>query len=200
VISGSARGRRLREPSGLAIRPTGDRVKEAIFNIIQFDIEGRHVLDLFSGTGQLGIEALSRGAGSAVFVDISDAAARLTRENLESAGFLASASVVRRDSLAYLDGCGQFGIIFLDPPYDTPLLAGALEKIIRFDKLIANGIIICELRSETPAPDAREPYYKWTERRYGGTKLALYRRSDGAREISGDTAPQAPRGTTKGTR
>ncbi|MDR2356504.1 MAG: 16S rRNA (guanine(966)-N(2))-methyltransferase RsmD [Oscillospiraceae bacterium] len=182
VISGLARGRRLREPSGLAIRPTGDRVKEAIFNIIQFEIEGRRVLDLFSGTGQLGIEALSRGADSAVFADISGAAARLTRENIAAAGFSDSASVVRSDSLAYLENCERFGIIFLDPPYDTPLLGAALEKIIKFDKLSENGIIICESRSGTPMPDARAPYYKWTERRYGGSKLTLYRRSVGASE------------------
>ena len=82
VITGTARGRRLREPEGMATRPTTDNVKESMFNLIQFDIEGRRVLDLFAGTGQLGIEALSRGARSAVFVDESRAAVQLVRANL----------------------------------------------------------------------------------------------------------------------
>ncbi len=88
VISGSARGRKLKEPEGHSIRPTTDMVKEAVFNIIQFDIEGRRVLDLFAGTGQLGIEALSRGAAAAVFIDESNDAARLIRANIKNHGFL----------------------------------------------------------------------------------------------------------------
>jgi 16S rRNA (guanine(966)-N(2))-methyltransferase RsmD len=148
-----------------------------MFNIIQFDVAGRRALDLFSGTGQLGIEALSRGADGAVFVDSSDAAARLTRANVAAAGFADSATVLKRDSIAYLDGCGQFGVVFLDPPYDTPLLRDALEKIIKFDKLLANGIIICESRAGTMMPDARAPYYKGSEYRYGGTALTLYGRT-----------------------
>ena len=83
VITGSARGRKLSEPNGMDIRPTSDQVKEAIFNIVQFDIEGRRVLDLFAGTGQLGIEALSRGAASCTFVDESRTAIALVRENLK---------------------------------------------------------------------------------------------------------------------
>ena len=83
VITGTARGRRLKEPQGMDIRPTTDKVKESMFSILQFDIEGRRVLDLFGGTGQLGIEALSRGASEVVFVDKSAAALKLIRENLE---------------------------------------------------------------------------------------------------------------------
>ena len=86
VITGSARGRKLLEPEGMAVRPTTDMVKEAMFNIIQFDIEGRRVLDLFAGTGQLGIEALSRGAAEAVFVDESAKSLKLVRTNLERCG------------------------------------------------------------------------------------------------------------------
>ena len=86
VITGSARGRRLKELSGMETRPTTDRVKESIFNIIQFDLEGRKVLDLFAGTGQLGIEALSRGAGSAVLVDVRKDAVALIKENLKLTG------------------------------------------------------------------------------------------------------------------
>ena len=87
VISGSARGRKFKEPVGNSVKPTSGKVKEAIFNIVQFDIEGRRVLDLFAGCGQIGIEALSRGAESAVFVDSSQDAVKLIRENLKLCGF-----------------------------------------------------------------------------------------------------------------
>lgn len=100
VITGKARGRKLLEPNGMDIRPTTDMVKEAVFNIIQFDIEGRRVLDLFAGTGQLGIEALSRGAGSAVFVDSSKDSLKIVRENLKRCNM--DAEVVQSDSLNYL--------------------------------------------------------------------------------------------------
>ena len=114
VITGTARGRRLHEPEGMATRPTTDNVKESMFNLIQFDIEGRRVLDLFAGTGQLGIEALSRGARSAVFVDESRAAVQLVRANLALCRL--QGDVVQGESLGYLRTCGKFDLIFLDPP------------------------------------------------------------------------------------
>ena len=120
VITGTARGRKLREPSGMDIRPTTDVVKEAVFNIIQFDIEGRRVLDLFAGTGQLGIEALSRGAADCVFVDESREAVSIVKENLAKCRF--TAKVVQTDSIGYLRGAGKFDMIFLDPPYDSDML------------------------------------------------------------------------------
>ena len=144
VITGTARGRRLREPEGMATRPTTDNVKESMFNLIQFDIEGRRVLDLFAGTGQLGIEALSRGARSAVFVDESRAAVQLVR------------------------------LMFLDPPYDTGLLDKALENVVQFDILAEGGIIVCESRREKVLPQLRAPYHLLTERNYGKIKLTLY--------------------------
>src|SRR5699024_7370453 len=105
-------------------------------NIIQFDIEGRRVLDLFAGTGQLGIEALSRGAACAVFVDIRREAANLAGENLKLTGLADRGRVVCADSLAFLDACREkFDIIFLDPPYETDLLDRALAKITQFDIL-----------------------------------------------------------------
>lgn len=107
VITGEARGRRLKELSGMDTRPTTDKVKESMFNIVQFDIEGRKVLDLFAGTGQLGIEALSRGAESAVFVDVRKDAAALIRENLAHCGFAGRARVVQGDYLAFLTGCRE---------------------------------------------------------------------------------------------
>lgn len=127
VITGTARGRRLKEPQGMDIRPTTDKVKESMFSILQFDIEGRRVLDLFGGTGQLGIEALSRGASEVVFVDKSAAALKLIRENLELCGLSDRARVRNGDSLAYLRSGEKFDLVFLDPPYDTGLLEQALQ-------------------------------------------------------------------------
>ena len=108
VITGTARGRKLRTPDNYDIRPTTDKVKEAMFNIVQFRVEGARVLDLFAGTGQLGIEALSRGARECVFVDRAPEAIRIVGENLRTAGFEKSASVVRTDSIAYLERARGF--------------------------------------------------------------------------------------------
>ena len=161
VITGTARGRRLLEPEGMAIRPTTDMVKEALFNIIQFDIEGRRVLDLFAGTGQLGIEALSRGAAEAVFCDESRSAVKLVRANLERCA---------------LKGAGKFDLVFLDPPYDTNLLEKALELIQNVDILNDGGIIVCESRREKALPEAVAPYRKDLSRRYGKVCLTVYRK------------------------
>ena len=171
VITGKARGRKLRQPENMDIRPTTDVVKEALFNIIQFDIEGRRVLDLFAGTGQLGIEALSRGAASAVFVDESNAAGKIIRENLEHCGL--EGQVVRSDALSFLERGGRFDLIFIDPPYDTELLGKALEKIIKFDILSYGGIIICETRKETEILSIPEPYFMGKEYKYGKIKLVV---------------------------
>ena len=128
VITGSARGRRLQTLEGQEVRPTPERIKEAVFSIIQFQIEGRRFLDLFAGSGQMGIEALSRGAREAVFVDSRKDSVQIIRENLEKPDW-ASSRVVNMDSLAFLSQPnGKFDLAFLDPPYRTGLLAEALEK------------------------------------------------------------------------
>jgi 16S rRNA (guanine(966)-N(2))-methyltransferase RsmD len=171
VISGTARGRKLKEPAGDSIRPTGDMVKESVFNIIQFDIEGRSVLDLFAGTGQLGIEALSRGAKSAVFIDLKPDAVKLIRENLKICGFSESVSVYLRDALRYLESNEKYDLIFLDPPYDTPLIDKAISKIIEFDKLNLNGIIICETKADAVILNEFSSYFSYKEYRYGTVKI-----------------------------
>ena len=176
VISGTARGRKLKEPAGSDIRPTGDKVKESMFNIIQFDIEGRRVLDLFAGTGQLGIEALSRGARSVVFVDSKPEAVRLIRVNLELCGFTDSATVYARDALKYPGGDETFDLIFIDPPYDSPLAGKALLRIIEFDKLNTNGIIVCESKADYVLPDVPPPYFFHKEYLYGSVKITRYSR------------------------
>ena len=130
VITGTARGMRLKELPGLETRPTTDKVKESLFNIIQFEIEGRSVLDLFGGTGQLGIEALSRGAERCTFVDARREAAALIRENLKATGLEKAGRVVQGDAISFLSGCRErFGVIFLDPPYQTQLLEQTLELL-----------------------------------------------------------------------
>ena len=174
VITGKARGRRLREPKGMDIRPTTDMVKEAVFNILQFELEGARVLDLFAGTGQLGIEALSRGAAEAVFVDGSSAAVKIVRENLKLCGF--EARVLQGDAIDYLPSLGRFDVVFLDPPYDSGLLEKALEVIENVDLLSNGGIIVCESRSEAAPCANREGYQTELERRYGKVKITTIRR------------------------
>ena len=176
VISGSARGRKLKEPSGFSIRPTGDKVKESIFNIIQFDIEGRRVLDLFAGTGQLGIEALSRGAEKTVFVDLSADAIKLIKSNLNLCGFSDRAEVYAKDALQFIAGSEKFDLIFIDPPYDAKIFEKIMMKIIEFDKLSDNGIIILEMNASVQAPAAHAPYVLAKEYRYGGSKIIRYGR------------------------
>ena len=169
VITGTARGRRLKEPSNMDIRPTTDQVKEALFNIIQFDVEGRKVLDLFAGTGQLGIEALSRGAKSVTFVDESNDAIKIVRENLEHCKL--TGDVVRGDSIGYLSRCGKFDLILLDPPYATDLMEKALQSIVKFDILSEGGIIICETSAEKTIEALEPPYFVGKDYKYGKVRL-----------------------------
>lgn len=177
VISGEARGRRLKELSGMETRPTTDKVKESIFNIVQFDIEGRRVLDLFGGTGQLGIEALSRGAAECTFVDLRREAAALIRENLKATRLEERGRVIQGDSMAFLLSCRQkYDLIFLDPPYASGLLEKALEQIAAIDILSEHGIMVCESAAEQTLPALAEPYQKGREYRYGKIKITLYRR------------------------
>ncbi|MBQ9661746.1 MAG: 16S rRNA (guanine(966)-N(2))-methyltransferase RsmD [Oscillospiraceae bacterium] len=172
VITGIAGGRKLKSPDGEAVRPTADHVKQAMFNILQFDLEGRRVLDLFGGSGQLGIEALSRGARETVFVDSSRTSAALIRENLKRCGL--NGRVLQTDALSFLARGEKFDVIFIDPPYDSGLYAAVLERINAVDNLTEGGIIVCEARAGTELPEMTGPYRKLRERRYGSVKICLY--------------------------
>ena len=176
VISGKYRGRRLTEPANMDVRPTTDMVKESLFNIVQFDIEGRRVLDLFAGTGQLGIEALSRGAAECVFVDSSRESVRLVRENLSRVG--AEAPVVQCDSLGYLRSCGKFDLVFIDPPYGTGLDAAAMNAVKEFDILTIGGIMVCESRPESVLPEFDASFGTTRTYRYGKIKLTVITRGN----------------------
>ena len=175
VITGTARGRKLQEPKDMTVRPTTDMVKEAIFSIVQFDVPGRRVLDLFAGTGQLGIEALSRGARECVFVDNSPASLALVRKNLEICKM--QASVIRSDALSYLEGCGKFDLVFVDPPYHDGLYDKILQSLFRFDILNDGGIILVESMRGEAMPAAMPPYEQGKTYNYGKISLTTYRRT-----------------------
>ena len=177
VITGKARGVQLKTPEGMQTRPTADRVKEALFSIINFDIPGAAVLDLFGGTGQLGIEALSRGAKSAVFVDAREDACRLIRENLKRTKLEANTRVVRSDYLDYLSRCReQFDIILLDPPYAEVFLENALKRITEIDILRSGGIMVAERPLGKELPWEFEGYERSRDYKYGKVLLTIYRK------------------------
>ncbi len=178
VITGKARGVTLKTPEGMVTRPTTDRVKEALFSIIQFELPGARVLDLFGGTGQLGIEALSRGAKKATFVDAQESACRLIRENLKRTKLEGDGVVVRSDYLQYLERCrDRFDIILLDPPYAEVFLETALKKITEIDILESNGIIVTERPLGKELPWEFEGYSRSRDYKYGNTLLTLYRKA-----------------------
>ena len=178
VITGKARGVQLKTPQGMQTRPTADRVKEALFSIIQFDLPGARVLDLFAGTGQLGIEALSRDAKEAVFVDEREDACALVRENLKRTRLEGQGRVLRSDYQAYLSRCRErFDIIFLDPPYAEVFLENALKRITEIDILQSNGIIVTERPLGKPCPGEYPGYTRSKDYKYGKTLLPIYRKA-----------------------
>jgi 16S rRNA (guanine966-N2)-methyltransferase len=170
VVAGEFRGRRLQAPRGRATRPTADRVREALFSILG-DVRDARVLDLFAGSGALGIEALSRGAASAVFVESDGAAVAAIRRNLEAIG-ARETRVIRRDVLKFLASSAEsFDLVFVDPPYDSaPRLAGPLSAALPA-VLSEDALIVTESSKRTPLelslPLARE-------RTYGDTRIAIH--------------------------
>ena len=177
VITGKARGIQLKTPEGMQTRPTADRVKEALFSIIHFDVPGARVLDLFGGTGQLGIEALSRGAESAVFVDAREESCRLIRENLKRTKLEKDAKVIRSDYMDYLSRCReQYDIIFLDPPYAEVFLENSIKRITEIDILQSDGIIVAERPLGKELPWEFEGFTRSKDYKYGKVLLTIYRK------------------------
>ncbi len=179
IITGSKRGKKLTALEGMEVRPTTDRVKEALFDILQFSIEGRRFLDLFAGSGQIGLEALSRGAAQAVFVDVSRDSIRVVRKNVADTGFDSQARIVQADFSAFLKGTREcFDVAFLDPPYRTGLLQRALP--LTMERMAPGGIVVCEHPAEEELPEQAEGFSKRKTYRYGKIMLTTYRGEGGA--------------------
>lgn len=176
VITGEARGRRLVTLEGDDVRPTTDKVKEGIFNIIQFDIPEANVLDLFAGSGQLGIEAISRGARHCCFVDSSKRSLDTVKENLKICGFEKRASTFSGDGVSYAELTHDvFDIVFLDPPYRKQIIDKVLPIVA--GKVSDGGIIVCETSLEETLPETAGDFSVAREYKYGKIKITTYRKN-----------------------
>lgn len=177
IVAGSRKGARIFAPRGLDTRPTGDRVREAVFNLVG-PVDGAAVLDLYAGSGALGLEALSRGAESAVFVESDRGACRTIKRNLDKLG-LDGAEIACRDALSFLVSEGRrFDLILVDPPYDV-VESVAVRLALYLPALLAeNGLVVLESssREEPRLP----PLELRTSRRYGSVRVSLFESADGA--------------------
>ena len=177
IITGKARGKRLVTLEGRDVRPTTERVKESLFNIIQFDIEGRRFLDLFAGSGQIGLEAVSRGAKQAVLVDCAKESLAVIRQNVEHSGLGESVQVVQGTFDSYLlRKDGFFDLAFLDPPYETGLLQQALPLVA--ERMRKGGTVICEHPAEESLPEQAGDFVQARSYKYGKIMLTLYRHKE----------------------
>lgn len=177
VITGSARGRRLLTLEGMNVRPTVSKVKEGIFSAIQFDIEGRKILDLFAGSGQLGIEALSRGAQLCVFVDNSRNSLDIVKKNLNACELEKNARVVLSDYSSFLAGKTElFDIAFIDPPYRK----GIIDEVMKLlpERMSEAGVIMCEHPVDEELKEQYGDFVCKKVYKYGKVNVSLYRRND----------------------
>ena len=175
VITGTARGKRLLSLEGNDVRPTTDRVKEAMFSSIQFELEGAYVADLYCGTGQLGIEALSRGARFCTFVDQSRDSQNVTKENLELAGVSSHSKVAPQECLSFIKSTeATFDIVILDPPYNNPHTPEMIQLISK--KMNDTGVILCETGKTEDLPTEANGFVLHKQSRYGQIKLSIYRK------------------------
>ena len=182
VIAGDKKGRRLATPEGLETRPTTDKVKEALFSIIQFDLPGAAFLDLFAGSGQIGIEALSRGADRAIFVDSGKKACAVIKENLIAVEYVRRSEVHQKNVEDYLSICREkFDIVFMDPPYKLDIIQNIFEKVTAVCR--DNAIIICEIPLNEPLFEEICGFELSRRYRYGKTELALFRKKSAETEI-----------------
>ena len=177
IIAGKAKGKRLKTPkTGSKVRPLTERVRAALFNILVHKIEGARFLDLFAGTGAVGMEALSRGAAYAVFVELDPGFSRLIEENLQQAGLEKQGRVYNKDVVSALSMLSQeqFGIVFMGPPYDAPVLEEVLIKIAELDLLQPKGVLVVEHRKQHVIPEAIGKYALVKSARYGETVLDFF--------------------------
>ena len=184
ISGGESKGRQIKAPKHKGLRPTSDKVREALFSILASRVEGSAFLELFAGTGAVGIEALSRAAARAVFVDSSEKAARLIRENLDLLGYRDRAAVVAKDCLQFLKkdahALGPFDIVFVDPPYHEEAgpkamdALGGMESEGAPDFLADDAAVVYEHFKKLPAPDVIGTLTKKKDYVYGDTVLSLY--------------------------
>lgn len=181
IITGKARGVRLASLPGDATRPTSERVKEAIFSSLQFDLEGRRALDLFAGSGQLGLEALSRGAASCMFVDAAPEAIAIVKENARKTGFFQSSKYLISDYRSYLRKAGKgegFTLIFLDPPYALDAVGDALTRIVAAKLAKPGCLFVCENGSPdllSKVPEIADRFDVLKEARYSVSYVTILR-------------------------
>lgn len=177
IISGSKRGMNLQTPEGLGTRPTSDRIKETLFNMISFDIPGCRFLDLFSGSGQMGIEALSRGANEAVFVEKDKSAISCIENNLSKAKFTEEAILYKEDvfsALNKLNGSEEFDFVFMDPPYNKLIEKQVLESLANKSYISSETTIIVEASLETDLDYVSELGYTITKEKLYKTNKHIF--------------------------
>ena len=178
VIAGKARRIQLKTIEGNNTRPTTDRIKETLFNILQPEIYDATFLDLFSGSGGIGIEALSRGAEHAVFIENNSEAIKCIKDNLAVTKLINQAEVMKADACAgirQLKGRTPFSIIFMDPPYYKNMFSDALLSVDENELLKEDGIIVVEHDTVDKFPDNMGRLYKSREKKYGNTTITFYK-------------------------
>lgn len=181
IVAGSAKGRPIQGPKSTSrhIRPTADRVRETLFNVLGQWLEGQSVLDLYAGTGALALEALSRGAGRAVLVDSDREALALCRQNTDALGFSSQVEIVAQPVARAVEALGKrgerFELIFADPPYAAKVVETVLEQVGQGGLLIPGGLLIIEHDKREPAPEAHSGFSRADQRRFGDTLVSFYR-------------------------
>lgn len=185
VISGVCKGRPLKAVPGMTTRPTTDKVKESLFNIIGPYFEGGEVLDLFSGSGSLGLEALSRGMEKGIFVEKDPKALQVIKANIQACRMEEESEVLRSDALRSVKTLGargiQFSLILMDPPYKVAnTIPAILNEIEKNHLLMKDGLIICEHGEELDLPEEVGVFVKYRQERYGITAISFYRHQDEA--------------------
>ena len=184
IITGIAKGKKLKTLEGDATRPTSERIKEAVFSAIQFDVEERRVLDLFAGCGQLGLEALSRGAKSVMFVDSEREAMDVVKENARAVGFFDKCRYLVSDWRNYIrkaSGRDKFDLVFIDPPYAMECCAEAVRKLCEAELLAKGAIVVCESGEEDIIPEELSGFEVLKSTHYGKktfVNILLFRGED----------------------
>ncbi|MDI7259628.1 MAG: 16S rRNA (guanine(966)-N(2))-methyltransferase RsmD [Thermodesulfobacteriota bacterium] len=190
VISGASKGRRLVTPKSYSLRPTSDRVKESIFNILGDEVEGKVVLDLFAGTGNLGIEALSRGAEKAIFVERGREAIRIIHRNLLQCGFMEQSEIIPKEvnrAIGILERRGEaFDLIFMDPPYEKGLIRKTLFKL-SLCRIYHNGsVLVIEHSPRESLPKKMEEWDLIRQKKMGDTMVSFFQAVEGIKEVRRD--------------